>query len=116
MSPMPMPRLRNISSRTCSSPSIPATHASNIAEPPTLALPIVMPALVAGIHVFFGRAKGKDVDGRDKRGHDSILVGAVSRAPQRPSRFGSRSIRRQELLPLGEEARLAANVRHHLVG
>ena len=36
------------------------------------ALPlIVMPALVAGIHVFkAGRVK--DVDGRDKPGHDSL--------------------------------------------
>ena len=28
-----------------------------------------MPALVAGIHVF---TQGKDVDGRDKPGHDGI--------------------------------------------
>jgi hypothetical protein len=28
-----------------------------------------MPALVAGIHVFFSAAN-KDVDGRDKPGHD----------------------------------------------
>jgi hypothetical protein len=29
----------------------------------------VMPGLVPGIHVFY-RAKKKDVDGRDKPGHD----------------------------------------------
>jgi hypothetical protein len=29
----------------------------------------VMPGLVPGIHVFSGRGK-KDVDGRDKPGHD----------------------------------------------
>jgi zinc D-Ala-D-Ala dipeptidase len=31
----------------------------------------VMPALVAGIHVF-GYLKEKDVDGRDKPGHDDV--------------------------------------------
>jgi hypothetical protein len=31
----------------------------------------VMPALVAGIHVFLRAFQLKDVDGRDKRGHDS---------------------------------------------
>jgi len=30
-----------------------------------------MPALVAGIHVFLSRFSKKDVDARDKRGHDS---------------------------------------------
>jgi len=30
----------------------------------------VMPGLVPGIHVFFWRALKKDVDGRDKAGHD----------------------------------------------
>jgi hypothetical protein len=30
----------------------------------------VMPALVAGIHVLFSFRGGKDVDGRDKPGHD----------------------------------------------
>jgi hypothetical protein len=30
----------------------------------------VMPALVAGIHVFSAE-RGKNVDGRDKPGHDS---------------------------------------------
>ncbi len=34
-------------------------------------LSIVMPALVAGIHVFLGRSSEKGVDGRDKPGHDS---------------------------------------------
>jgi hypothetical protein len=30
-----------------------------------------MPALVAGIHVFLAGFSQKDVDGRDKPGHDS---------------------------------------------
>jgi len=33
-------------------------------------LSAVMPALVAGIHVFPEQPKSKDVDGRDKPGHD----------------------------------------------
>ena len=36
-------------------------------------LSLVMPALVAGIHVFFG-ASDQDVDGRDKPGHDGGRV------------------------------------------
>jgi len=31
----------------------------------------VMPALVVGIHVFLAAFSAKDVDGRDKPGHDS---------------------------------------------
>jgi hypothetical protein len=31
---------------------------------------IVMPGLVPGIHVFLRSTKNKDVDGRDKPGHD----------------------------------------------
>jgi hypothetical protein len=31
----------------------------------------VMPALVAGIHVLATRQHSKDVDGRDKPGHDA---------------------------------------------
>jgi hypothetical protein len=31
----------------------------------------LQPALVAGIHVFLRRLSQKDVDGRDKPGHDS---------------------------------------------
>jgi hypothetical protein len=31
----------------------------------------VMPALVAGIHVFLAAPQQADVDGRDKPGHDS---------------------------------------------
>jgi len=31
----------------------------------------VMPALVAGIHVFLEGLSREDVDGRDKPGHDS---------------------------------------------
>jgi hypothetical protein len=34
---------------------------------------IVMPALVAGIHVFGVRPE-KDVDGRNKSGHDACVV------------------------------------------
>jgi hypothetical protein len=30
-----------------------------------------MPALVAGIHVFLRAVSQKDVDGRDKPGHDA---------------------------------------------
>jgi len=30
-----------------------------------------MPALVAGIHVFFATFSKKDVDARDKPGHDA---------------------------------------------
>ena len=30
----------------------------------------VMPGLVPGIHVLFSRCHEKDVDGRDKPGHD----------------------------------------------
>jgi hypothetical protein len=33
----------------------------------------VIPALVAGIHVFYSLLK-TDVDGRDKPGHDRIVV------------------------------------------
>jgi hypothetical protein len=34
-------------------------------------LSAVMPALVAGIHVFLAGLQGEDVDGRDKPGHDA---------------------------------------------
>src|SRR6266849_1457587 len=34
----------------------------------------VMPALVAGIHVFNGNSGSKDVDGRDKPGHDDSVL------------------------------------------
>ena len=44
-------------------------------------LSIVMPALVAGIHVF-GHCTKEDVDGRDKPGHDSEKY----RLPQRHRR------------------------------
>jgi hypothetical protein len=33
-------------------------------------LSFVMPGLVPGIHDLLGRGKRKDVDGRDKPGHD----------------------------------------------
>jgi hypothetical protein len=38
-----------------------------------MALDIVMPALVAGIHVLWG-VMSKDVDGRNKSGHDARVV------------------------------------------
>ena len=34
-------------------------------------LSVVMPALVAGIHVFLRAFSGNDVDGRDKPGDDA---------------------------------------------
>ena len=33
---------------------------------------VVMPGLVPGIHVFIFRSAGKDMDGRDKPGHDAV--------------------------------------------
>jgi hypothetical protein len=42
---------------------------------------IVMPALVAGIHVFFLSFSEQDVDGRDKPGHDSGEVVQRDRNP-----------------------------------
>jgi len=43
-----------------------------------------MPALVAGIHVFADFQRCKDVDGRDKPGHDVFarwfnMIGMISR-------------------------------------
>jgi len=35
-----------------------------------MAFVVVMPALVAGIHVLRASAAGEDLDGRDKPGHD----------------------------------------------
>jgi hypothetical protein len=37
----------------------------------------VMPALVAGIHVFLASLQLKDVDGRDKPGHDAEMNGSI---------------------------------------
>jgi hypothetical protein len=34
---------------------------------------VVMPGLVPGIHVFL-RVRKKDVDGRDKPGHDGSMI------------------------------------------
>jgi hypothetical protein len=39
----------------------------------TSSLSTVMPALVAGIHVFLALLK-QDVDGRDKPGHDAVVI------------------------------------------
>src|SRR5712692_8443149 len=52
----------------------------------------VMPAK-AGIHVFYGARKKKDVDGRDKPGHDepkACTAPAPSTPPPRTSRRRSR--------------------------
>jgi hypothetical protein len=35
---------------------------------------VVMPALVAGIHVFAATQQIEDVDGRDKPGHDEQVT------------------------------------------
>jgi len=57
-----------------------------------------MPALVAGIHVLLAK-KNKDVDGRNKSGHDGLLVplGSISTLPaqrrSRPTRFETRRAR-----------------------
>jgi hypothetical protein len=40
-----------------------------------------MPALVAGIHVFFAELQQADMDGRDKPGHDSGEVVQHNRDP-----------------------------------
>jgi hypothetical protein len=46
-----------------------------------------MPGLVPGIHVL--RGNSKDVDGRDKPGHDETAKGATERAiPRKESRLG----------------------------
>jgi hypothetical protein len=42
-------------------------------------LSLVMPALVAGIHVFFAHPI-KDVDGRDKPGHDGGERSGIKKA------------------------------------
>jgi hypothetical protein len=42
---------------------------------------IVMPALVAGIHVFLTKLQQVGVDGRDKPGHDSEEVAQHERNP-----------------------------------
>jgi len=36
---------------------------------------LVMPGLVPGIHVLLWNLAKKDVDGRDKPGHDGVLEG-----------------------------------------
>ena len=48
-------------------PKIPSTVMAGLVPAPILS--VVMPALVAGIHVLRHRVK-KDVDGRNKPGHD----------------------------------------------
>jgi D-alanyl-D-alanine dipeptidase len=40
-------------------------------------LSTVMPALVAGIHVFLAELQKQSVDGRDKPGHDSVENGSI---------------------------------------
>jgi alanine racemase len=39
---------------------------------------LVMPGLVPGIHAFADRQRSKDVDGRDKPGHDELNVATIS--------------------------------------
>jgi len=41
----------------------------------------VMPALVAGIHVFLAAAQQQDVDGRDKPGHDFGVMAQLKPIP-----------------------------------
>jgi hypothetical protein len=48
--------------------------------PGTDQIRVVMPALVAGIHVLETQAR-KDVDGRDKPGHDNRCESSECRAP-----------------------------------
>jgi len=49
-------------------------HGANaFAHPTKLLISLVMPGLVPGIHVFAPTCK-KDVDGRDKPGHDENCV------------------------------------------
>ena len=36
-----------------------------------------MAGLVPAIHVFSQRRRRKDVDARDKRGHDGVVVGSI---------------------------------------
>jgi hypothetical protein len=40
-----------------------------------------MPGLVPGIHVFVAALKKKDVDGRDKPGHDDVLYRPAFHSP-----------------------------------
>src|SRR6266436_7543893 len=56
----------------------------------------VMPALVAGIHVFLRGVSKKGVDGRDKPGHDSEMNGSIS--PRRHSGKHTLQKRRSTIL------------------
>jgi len=38
-----------------------------------------MAGLVPAIHVFLGRSEKKDVDARDKPGHDGAIANSVTR-------------------------------------
>jgi hypothetical protein len=40
---------------------------------------LVMPGLVPGTHVFTSQMQNKDVDGRDKPGHDRVVNGSQIR-------------------------------------
>jgi 2-hydroxychromene-2-carboxylate isomerase len=50
------------------------------------ATPSVMPGLVPGIHALADHQLRKDVDGRDKPGHDDYVVNSAAILPSRPSR------------------------------
>jgi hypothetical protein len=47
---------------------------SRAANEPELLVNLVMPGLVPGIHVLAAASNKKDVDGRDKPGHDEYLL------------------------------------------
>src|SRR6516225_8028253 len=121
MRPMPMPRLRNISSRTCSRPSTPATHASNnMAE-------TISHAAVARMSGAFLRQPQITMKARRSSGDCFATSRAPDCAAQATHGEGlyracaaqsglHASIRREILLPFGEEIRLAVNVGCDLVG
>ena len=66
----------------------------------------VMPGLVPGIHVF--RAAGKDVDGRDKPGHDEWSTLSVSALARVPAKWTP--VRRQGHAPTHESIAFSGEV------
>jgi hypothetical protein len=46
-----------------------------------------MAGLVAAIHVFFCRGDNKDVDARDKPGHDGTAISAKQKGPGKTGAF-----------------------------
>ncbi len=68
-----------MSEATCGEASQPGyrfAHPGYLPSAVWLALPFVMPGLVPGIHVLI-TASTKDVDARDKRGHDAGVFRSV---------------------------------------